>query len=394
MRSQGTRGLCAVAIAVAAMAALPAAASAVDRYAEPDGDGISPCAIGDPCDLEFAVEGASTNDQVILLGGVPPADPFVAPPNINVPNDVVVRGATGARPEVGFASAGVGFFLANGSVLRDIDIEFAATSTAVQVQNVTTPAVIERVFVHTTGAGAFTPCFITGAATIRDSVCWSDTVSANAYGMEVRTGAADDFTVNVRNSTLITSSTLPGMLGRTLGGVGSATVNVTNSIVRSGSGNDIQGQDLGGTENVGIVLDHSNYATEDDPGGDLSITNPGTPTNQTAAPAFVNAAAGDFHQTALSTGTLDLGTATGLLPGELDLDGARPLAGRGTGHRRLRAPGQRPAARRRGSSHHHDPTACDQEEEVQEAEEAQRSGVQEEEVQEETEVGCGYAASA
>jgi hypothetical protein len=309
------------AIVAAAMAALPAAASAADRYTSPAGAGGDPCAVGDPCPLELAVQGAGTNDQVILIGGVPPSAPFVAPPDINVPNQVVVRGATGARPEVGFASAGVGFFLANGSVLRDIDIEFAGTSTAVQVQNVTTPAVIERVFVHATGAVAFTPCFITGAATIRDSVCWSDTPSANAYGMEVRTGAADSFTVNVRNSTLITSSTLPGMLGRTLGGVGSATVNVTNSIVRSGSGNDIEGQDLGATEDVAIVLDHSNYATESDPGGDISITNPGTPTNQTAAPAFVNAATGDFRQTAASAGTLNLGTVTGLLLGELDLDG-------------------------------------------------------------------------
>ena len=335
MRIRGARGLCAAAIATVAMAALPAAASAVDRYAAPDGDGLDPCASSDPCALDFAVEGASTNDQVILVGGVPPATPFAAAPNINVPNDVVVRGATGARPQVDFASAGVGFFLANGSVLRDIDIEFAGTSTAVQVQNVTTPSVIERVFVHTTGATAFTPCFITGAATIRDSVCWSETPSANAYGMEVRTGAADDFTVNVRNSTLITSSTLPGMLGRTTGlGVGSATVNVTNSIVRSGSGNDIEGQDLGGSENVDIVLDHSNYATESDPGGHLSITNPGTPTNHRGARVRERGRRRLPPDRVVHRDPRP-GHGDGPAPRRAGPGRPRPLAGRGTGHWRL-----------------------------------------------------------
>ena len=67
-------------------------------------------------------------------------------------------------------------------------------------------------------------------------------------------------------------------------------------------------------------FDHSNYETESEAAaGD--ITDPGTGSNVTTDPAFVNAAAGDFHQLSSSTGTLDLGTATGLDPLERDLDG-------------------------------------------------------------------------
>ena len=194
------------------------------------------------------------------------------------------------------------------------------------------------------------------------------------------------------NSTLITSSAQPGLLGRTVGGVGSATVNVTNSIVRSDTGTDIAGAGCSaGPKTVDIVLDHSNYATETDPGGDLSITNPGTPTNQTAAPAFVNAAAGDFHQTAASAGTLNLGTATGLLPGELDLDGLARSQGAAPDIGAYEMPFVAPPPGGGGPEHH--PAAGDQEEEVQEAEEEEQRGREEEVQEEEAEVGRGRIGS-
>ncbi len=324
---------------------------------------------------------------MILVGGFPPADPFVAPPNLNVPNDVVVRGTTAARPVVSFGP-GTGFFLGSASVLRDLDIEYAGDGVAIQFTSGASPSVIERVFVHSDGATAFAPCFVTGDATIRDSVCWADTASPNAWGMEVRANLGADFIVNIRNSTVISSSSQAGMLARTSGGT--AAVNVTNSIVRSDTGADIQGQDLASAEPISVVLDHSNYATEADPGGLISITNPGTPTNQTAAPAFVDAPGGDFHQTASSAGTLNLGTATGLLPGELDLDGNARSQGPAPDIGAYEMPFVAAAARRRRSPCHH-PAADDQEEEVQEEEEeAQRRGGQEEEVQEEeAEVAAG-----
>jgi hypothetical protein len=68
------------------------------------------------------------------------------------------------------------------------------------------------------------------------------------------------------------------------------------------------------------TFDHSNYATESEQNlGD--ITDPGSATNVTTAPVFMNAGTGDFHQQATSTGTLNLGTATGQDPLERDVDG-------------------------------------------------------------------------
>jgi hypothetical protein len=328
MGSWGIRAALTAAIAAAAMVALPAAASAADRYASPAGVGGEPCAVGDPCPLELAVEGAGTNDQVILAGGVPPAAPFVAPPNIIVPNDVVVRGAVGVRPMIIFGD-GPGFGLGSNSVLRDLEVEYTGDSAAIQFNNGASPGVIERVVAHALDGAepqaARAPCFALGDAVIRDSVCWYDTDSPQAGAIEGRAlSGTENHTVTVRNSTAISTPTTPAgqdepaILGHAQSG-GVVTINVTNSIASSEAGPDVSGFVVGGT--VTIALDHSNYATEAAIVEPASITDPGTGTNQTAAPAFVNAAAGDFHQTASSAGTLNLGTATGLLVGELDLDG-------------------------------------------------------------------------
>ncbi len=138
-----------------------------------------------------------------------------------------------------------GFFLGATSVLRDFDIEYEANGPAIDFT--ISGGNIERVFVHSVGATSYAPCYITGPATVRDSVCWNDTDSANGAGVEVRplTGT---FTASIVNSTVISSSAQPGLMGRTLGG--GATVNVTNSIVRSDTGTDVLGQVLSGTENL------------------------------------------------------------------------------------------------------------------------------------------------
>jgi Ca2+-binding RTX toxin-like protein len=97
------------------------------------------------------------------------------------------------------------------------------------------------------------------------------------------------------------------------------TVRLTNVIAR-GTSNDIEavgGQDV----TVSVTADHSNFATTS-PGENVTIT--GSPTNQTAAPVFVDAAAGNFRQTAASP-TVDKGVANAD-NGTLDLDGdARTL---------------------------------------------------------------------
>jgi hypothetical protein len=57
-----------------------------------------------------------------------------------------------------------------------------------------------------------------------------------------------------------------------------------------------------------LFLDFSNFATSSTAGTGATATQPGTLNNQTAAPVFVNAAAGNFHEAAGSP-TIDAGTA-------------------------------------------------------------------------------------
>ena len=68
-----------------------------------------------------------------------------------------------------------------------------------------------------------------------------------------------------------------------------------------------------------VNLTTSNYATTQTSGASASITPAGTNGNQTAAPVFANATAGDFHELAGSP-TVDAGSVDSLI-GAADLDG-------------------------------------------------------------------------
>jgi len=133
-------------------------------------------------------------------------------------------------------------------------------------------------------------------------------------------------TATLRNVTAISGSTyaIRAIAASNFGVGPEATLDVTatNVIARGGG---VTGQEDVRTDTFNlatrstVTLDHSNYATEsEDTAGD--ITNPASGTNQTTTPAFVNAGTGDFHQQATSTGTLNLGTATGQDPLERDID--------------------------------------------------------------------------
>ena len=64
-----TRGLAAIAVAMAVSIAAPAVATAATRYAEPGGDLLGACPREDPCDIFRAVNNASAGDEVIILPG-------------------------------------------------------------------------------------------------------------------------------------------------------------------------------------------------------------------------------------------------------------------------------------------------------------------------------------
>jgi hypothetical protein len=300
-----------------------ASANAANRFAEVGGDGLAPCLISNPCPIETAINSAASGDDVTLLGGLPPG-PYVTSTPLVVPSNVTVHGTSGARPVVQASGGGSepGVKLNAGSVIRDVVVNFDGSNLA--AIQLTGGGTMERVTAHATGGSSTGGCGTLdgGTMVIRDSVCWHDgPASANTVGgITARNGTAVAQTLTLQNVTAISSDN--GEAGivafRTSGG--GLTINATNVIAFGGTGVDVEY--VPGFTPTAINLDHSNYDTETDPNN--VITNPGTGSpnfNQTTAPVFVDRAGGDFHQEPASAGTIDLGTATGVLGGELDLDG-------------------------------------------------------------------------
>jgi hypothetical protein len=308
-----------VACALLLVAAAPA--NAANRFAEVGGDGPSAtCPLSDPCSIEDAVNSASTatSDDVTLLGGLPPA-PYETDTPLSVPANVTVHGTIGAPPMiVSDASSANGVELHAGSVLRDVIVEYTGSNEdAVELNG---GGLLERVTAHATPASSSADgaCGTQGTGTqftIRDTICWRDDSSPNGGAVNARRDGVGSQTLTLRNVTAVaTSPNARPALAVTTSGGGTLTMNATNVIAQAATPPDVGTFVDQGTVN----LDHSNYDTE----GAGNITDPGTGTpaaNQTTPPAFVNAAAGDFHQQPTSAGTIDLGAVQ--LMGELDFEG-------------------------------------------------------------------------
>jgi hypothetical protein len=307
----------------------PAAASAANRYAEPAGDGAEPCEQSDPCDIETAVNDASRFDDITLLPGT--YTPTVTL-GINLESgfdpkfDITIHGSPDARPILNFSASSSGaFYITTGSTLRDVNVN--ATGTSASAVGALQGGVLERVYAHASGADSLA-CGLTGEVTIRDSVCWytgSGGPNSAALSVGARFAGFDE-TDMARNVTAV-ATTGPGIRVRSVSSIDAGvTLAATNVFARGGGGTggeDVLTERLTGTPDTPpqkANLDHSNYTSESEfDSGD--ITDPGTGTNVTTAPVFVNAGTGDFQQQATSAGTLNLGTASGQDPLERDLDG-------------------------------------------------------------------------
>ena len=315
-------------VAAGAVLVAPATSNAADRFASPTGSGTT-CDQVTPCDIETAVNKASQFDDVTLTAGT--YTPAVTlgidlssgfDPKFNL----TIHGAPGSRPVVNFSASSAGaFYITTGSSLRDVDVNVTGNSASgVGALN---GGIADRVSVHASGADDIA-CGVTNQSSIRDSVCWySGSGGPNAAALS---SASDipgfNATNTVRNVTAIAAAG-PGMRVRSVSSVNAGvTVNATNVIARGGGGTggeDVRTERLSGTGDTPpqkVNLDHSNYSTESEQDtGD--ITDPASGTNLTTAPDFVDAAAGDFREKATSTGTINLGTATGVQNGELALGG-------------------------------------------------------------------------
>jgi hypothetical protein len=315
--------------------AVPGVARAADRFADPAGDGAQPCAESDPCDIVTAINGSSSGDDITLLPGTYTTS---TPLGGNGAFNRTIHGAPGARPTVNFTAPGTGegaILLRAGSVIRDVAIESTSGNGAFGL--FVDGGTIERVSVHETGAHASGPdtraCAFGPDTVMRDSVCWySGNGGSNATALLAQSLFADG-TATIRNVTAIsTSSYAIRVLAASNNGFGSEAsmdLSGTNVIAKGGGvagQEDVRAETFNLATRSTATFDHSNYATESETALG-HVTDPGTGSNVTTDPAFANAATGDFHQLASSTGTRNLGTASGMNSLERDIDGQSRLIG-------------------------------------------------------------------
>jgi hypothetical protein len=289
---------------------------ATARFASPSGTGTA-CTQGTPCEIETAVEKAATGDDITIEPGTY-GSPTPLPKTLDDEGKTLsIHGQAGQPRPVIISKAGFGIeLLGMNSSVSDLDIEDPTGQYGIYVSG-TENASIERVIAHVSAAKAVA-CYPSG--TLTDSVCWSSGSEGLATTVLVLTYAAATY----RNDTLIASGS-GGTAVLAEAGVGSTRLmSLVNTIAR-GTGADILARTDTNPKSKAIVnAEHSNYATvqiENGGGGSTtSVTPAGTAGNQMGAPAFVNSAAGDFHELSSSITTIDLGVNSPL-NGTTDLDG-------------------------------------------------------------------------
>src|SRR3954447_3279864 len=269
----GRRSVAAIAAITCFALAGSSQALAAQRYASPSGSG-SACTQVSPCPIDVAAINASTGDEVIVAPG-----DYSPPGNVTLAvNNVYLHGADGQpAPRIHF-TGGFLWIAEPGDRASRVIVD-GTSGGPVEVGK---QAEADQILAHASGSSA-AACFVYG--TLVDSVCWSS--DSNGRGVEAESTLMNEITL--RNDTLVA----PGATGRGLsittdsGGV--ITLNVANVIARGGA-NDIFLNQVGASDLI-ATIDHSNYATISNTGAELSETS-----RQTAAPSFVDAAAGDFRE--------------------------------------------------------------------------------------------------
>ncbi len=282
--------------AATAVAAAPAMAAST-YYAAPGGVGTE-CSQAAPCSLPASVTKAATGDAVVLLPGA-----YSLASTLLISRSISLGGeseTTTTIQTVGGASIEVNE-VAN-ATLHDFRVD---TTQTFELKTGTA----ERVFVDYTGTEAgHSACSVDQGVSLLDSVCWAHGGSPSAGAIfSESTGFGGGKTVTLRNVTAIAANAEgAGILGEVESPGTGFTIAATNVIARGG-GPDVWIYNGGGaTSHATVALMNSNYATVKEQNSGTSVTAPGTNGNQTAAPAFLAAATGDFAE-APGSPTIDAG---------------------------------------------------------------------------------------
>jgi hypothetical protein len=275
-------------------------------YVAPTGSSAQPCTQAVPCSFSYwfaSVEpGLGSGDVTILEGNDGTYGSAGTPitSRIDVPGGATLEGdPTQARPVIYSDANFAGIDVVDGA-LTDVELHYSGTYQGL----LETGGVITRVIVDATATNGRT-CGLGDGTTITDSVFAG---VEGAYG----SGGGATLDVTLRNDTIY------GSTGALIINSSATAVQFTisNTIIHSASGPDITAEQPS-SGSVAVTLDHSDYATTDATGS-ATITAPGTGTNLTAAPSFVNLAADDFHE-ASGSPTIDAGTDNAA-NGPIDLD--------------------------------------------------------------------------
>jgi hypothetical protein len=274
--------------AVVATASIASTASAAQRYASPTGQ-LGGCTATNPCGVTQAIVGAKAGDEVILAPGKYPLAQ-----NLFAPGQITIHGVTGQpRPRLVFSGPGqFGLDVMPATTLRHLEVhqeQTAVGAVAIAVDSATLDQVVVK------GAANGPTVQMRGDSTMRDSV-----VIASAPGLSAISAQSGASTM--RNVTAIATGTGgPAISAWAAAVAGTVTVDATNVIAYAW-----------------ITMRHSSWMGEYVSGSKAKVVDAGD--NQHSAPAFVDAATGDFRQAAGSP-TIDAGLSDAINNGPFDLDG-------------------------------------------------------------------------
>jgi hypothetical protein len=306
--------------ALAAAASTAATASAATpRYASPGGSGTT-CAAAAPCGFKQAVEGAKGGDEVIVTPG-----DYTLTEDVVDPATLTIHGvADKPRPRLHFSGPkGDGLWLQNGSNLRYVAIEQPTPGARTLVADL---ASIDQVIARS-AAISNTPTLIAHNSTVTNSIVIATGTGGAAIGSHVYYLGTPSGTLTLRNVTAIaTGSGGVGILGSGFGTPTNLLIRTINVIARGGPGGYGLAADAeGSAASITVDASRSNFPNAIGYGQNTKVTPAGSGDNQTAAPAFRDAAAGDYREAAGSP-TIDAG-ADSALNGAKDVDGGARIVG-------------------------------------------------------------------
>lgn len=292
---------------------LAAPALATTYYAAPGASGTV-CSQGAPCSLSYAVGTAAgaDGDQVVVGPGT-----YTVSSAISNSHQVSIHGADGqARPVIDGNTSSQVLLLTGGASLRNLEIDQAGGSSAVEVDGTGT---IDHVVVNSHG-NEYWGVFVNGSYTIRDSVALISSSPGIAASAITTVGPS----LTLRNVTAVATGAYSHAI--TLQNVNTTHVTAdAKNVIARGAQFDIYQQASGVSQGNALDIDYSNYRPAETFSDDAvhAVLTDGGHNQTTVDPVFTS----DGWHEAPSSPTIGAGAPTDASTPPIDLDGDVYYAG-------------------------------------------------------------------